>query len=34
MIIAEEFATEGQIVVGGWDISNIKNCCRNIIVNI
>lgn len=25
MIIAEEIPTEGQIVVGGWDISNIKN---------
>lgn len=25
MIIAEEMATDGQIVVGGWDISNIKN---------
>ncbi|MBU0496530.1 MAG: ATP-binding cassette domain-containing protein, partial [Candidatus Thermoplasmatota archaeon] len=24
MIIAEERATEGQIVIGGWDISDIK----------
>jgi len=25
MIIAEEKPTEGSIVIGGWDISNIKN---------